>query len=64
MRILIHIFVAMVMYVCVWTCGDQGIRRGIAMTSTRFKNRRTAGMSSAGFLNKSGAMVMLVSFAF
>ena len=60
MRKSIHISVPMVMCVCVWTCVELVILRGIIMMSMNNKNRRTVVMSSAGFLVKTGVQEMLV----
>lgn len=60
MRKSIHISVPMVMCVCVWTCVDLVILRGIIMMNMNNKNRRTVVMSSAGFLVKTGVQEMLV----
>ena len=45
MRKSIHIFVPMVMCVCVWTCVELVILRGIIMMNMNNKNRRTVVMS-------------------
>lgn len=45
MRKSIHISVPMVMCVCVWTCVELVILRGIIMMNMNNKNRRTVVMS-------------------